>query len=124
MRRQARLNSLLVEVLSETLRKDVKNPEVNAFTTITRVDITKDLKHAKVYFSVIGSEKDKQTTLNALQDAAGFIAAAAAKKVVMRYFPELTFYIDTSLEKQIRLQELFVKVKEEKESRDGKNNSI
>ena len=121
MRRQERLNSLLIEVISETLRNDVDHPDVNEFTTITRDDIAKDLKHAKVYFSIIGSDKDREKTLKALQDSAGFIATCTSKKVVMRYFPELTFYIDTSLEKQIRLQELLAQVEKEKKSRDAKD---
>jgi len=124
MRRQERLNSLLVEVISETLRKDVNNPDVSEFTTITRADITKDLKYAKIYFSVIGTDKDKEKTLRALIDAAGFIATQCSKKVTLRYFPELNFYIDISLEKQLRLQELLTEVDEEKKSRDARNNSL
>ena len=74
--RTDRLNSLLKEVISEVIRKDVKNPHVNEFVTVTRVDVTKDLHHAKVYISVIGDDHVKKESVEALQNAAGFIAYA------------------------------------------------
>src|ERR1700720_1746150 len=94
--RTDRLNSLLKEVISEVIRKDVRNPHVNELVTVTRVDITKDLHYAKVYISVIGDEQAKAETIAALTSAAGFIAVNSSKKVVMRYFPELTFKLDDS----------------------------
>src|ERR1700733_13481616 len=104
--RTDRLNSLLKEVISEVIRKDVRNPHVNELLTVTRVDITKDLHYAKVYISVIGNDAAKAETLAALQSAAGFIAVNASKKVVMRYFPALTFKLDDGVEKQMRISEL------------------
>ena len=78
--RTDRLNSLLKEVISEVIRKDVRNPHVNELITVTRVEITKDLHHAKVYISVIGNETEKAETIKALQTAAGFIAVTLLKK--------------------------------------------
>lgn len=115
--RIARLNSLLKEVLSEVIRNDVRNPHVGKFVTVTSVDITADLQHAKVSISVIGTPQEKEETIKALQSAAGFIAISSSKKVVMRYFPELTFKLDTSVEQQMRIDELLGKIKEEQDSR-------
>lgn len=115
--RTDRLNSLLREVISEVIRRDVRNPHVNELVTVTRVDITKDLHYAKVYISVIGDDVTKAETLAALQSAAGFIAVNSAKKVVMRYFPALTFKLDTGVEKQIRVEELLQKINKEKNAR-------
>ncbi|MBS0604645.1 MAG: 30S ribosome-binding factor RbfA [Verrucomicrobia bacterium] len=115
--RIARLNSLLREVLSEVIRNDVRNPQVNKFVTVTSVDITNDLQHAKVYISVIGTALEKEETVKALQSAAGFIAILSSKKVVMRYFPELTFKLDTSVEQQMRIDELLNKIKNEQDAR-------
>ena len=115
--RVIRLNSLLKEVISEVIRQDVRNPHVNQFVTVMSVDITKDLHYAKVYISVIGTPKEKEETIQALQSAAGFIAVHASKKVVMRYFPELTFKLDTSVENQVRIETLLSEVKKEQESR-------
>lgn len=115
--RTSRLNSLLKEVISDIIRRDVRNPHVNELVTVTRVDITKDLHHAKVYISVIGSAAQKEETLEALQSAAGFIAVQASKEVVMRYFPALSFKIDDSVEKHMRIEELLGKIAAEKDTR-------
>jgi ribosome-binding factor A len=116
--RTDRLNSLLKEVISDIIRKEVKHPGVRQLLTVTRVDITKDLHFAKVYISVIGSEQEKQETLEALQASAGFIAVQASKQVVMRYFPALTFKLDNSVEKQMRIEELLGKIAKERDARE------
>ena len=100
------------------IHRDVKNPHVHRFVSVTSVDISKDLQHAKVYISVIGTQAEKESTITALQSAAGFIAVAASKKVVMRYFPELLFKLDDSVDKQIRIDSLLHKIQEEKQSRN------
>lgn len=115
--RTDRLNSLLKEVISDVIRKDVRNPHVNELITVTRVDITKDLHYAKVFISVIGNETAKAETLKALQTAAGFIAVIASKKVVMRYFPELTFKLDDSVDKHMRIEKILGEISDERESR-------
>lgn len=115
--RVARLNSLLKEVISEVIHQDVRNPHVNKFVSVTSVEITSDLQHAKVFISVIGTDKEKEETIVALQSAAGFIAIQSSKKVVMRYFPVLTFKLDTTVEKQMRIDSLLGQIKEEQQSR-------
>jgi ribosome-binding factor A len=121
--RTDRLNSSLKEVISDVIRKDVRNPHVNELLTVTRVDITKDLRYAKVYISVIGTAEQKDETLKALQSAAGFIAINSAKKVVMRYFPELTFKLDDSVDKQMRIEQLLGDISSERKSREVEEES-
>lgn len=117
--RTDRLNSLLKEVISEVIRNDVKNPNIKAIITVTQVEITKDLHHAKVFISVIAPKKEEKIkTVAALQSAAGFIAVNASKKVVMRYFPELTFKLDDSVDKHMRIEELLNEI----HSKDPKPN--
>ena len=99
-KRTERLNSLLKEVLTEVIRQDVKNPNVSELFSITEVDITKDLHHAKVYISVIGDEKERKATIDALQSAAGFISS------------------DTTVDKQMKIDALLKEIEEEKKSRD------
>jgi len=102
-KRTKRLNSLLKEVLSEVILHELKDPRVSPLVTVASVDITNDLHYAKVYISVIGTDKEKRETLEALESAAGFIGVSAAKKVVMRYFPVLTFKLDTTVEEQMKI---------------------
>lgn len=116
--RTDRLNSSLKEVISDVIRREVRNPHVNELVTVTRVEITKDLHYAKVYVSVIGTPEIKKETVQALNSAAGFIAVNASKKVVMRYFPTLTFKLDDSADKHFRIQELLTEISEEKKSRE------
>lgn len=115
--RIVRLNSLLKEVISEVIREDVRNPHVSQLITVTRVDITKDLHHAKVYISVIGTDSEKTETIKALNIAAGFIAVNSSKKVTLRYFPELSFKLDDSVDKHMRIEELLSEVSEERAQR-------
>lgn len=116
-KRTERLNSLLKEVISEVITRDVRNPHVASLVTVTRVDISTDLHYAKVYISVIGTQAEKDETLAALQSGAGFIAVQASKKVVMRYFPALTFKIDNSVEQHMRIDALLEKIHDEERSR-------
>lgn len=116
--RTDRLNSLLKEVITEVIRNDVRNPHVNELIAVTRVEITKDLHYAKVFISVIGDEKQKAETIKALNSAAGFIAVHSSKKVVMRYFPELTFHIDNSVEKRMHIDKLLQDIDKERKTRD------
>lgn len=117
-RRIERINSLLKEVVSDVIRKEVKNPHLPELITITHVEVTKDLRYAKVYVSVLGSEAEKTTAIETLQSASGFIGVHASKQVVMRYFPELTFILDDSLDQQIRIDQLVSEIQAEREIRE------
>ena len=116
--RTLRLNSLLKEVISEVIFREVKNPKVSELSSIAKVEITEDLRLAKVFVSVIGTDEEKKQTIQALQSASGFIGIKAAKKIVLRYFPVLTFLIDDTVEKQIRIENLVHKIHEEREIRE------
>ncbi len=121
-RRQARLNSLLKEVLSEVIMKDVKNPDVSTFVTVTSVEISNDSHHAKVFVSVIGDDKERQKTLSALESGAGYIGIRASKKVVMRIFPSLTFKLDTSVDEHMRIDAILNTIHNEKKCRSKELN--
>lgn len=120
-KRVDRLNSLLREVISEVVRDEVRNPELSDLATITRVDITRDLRYAKVYVSVIGDDVVRKKTLDALQSAAGFIAVHSAHKITIRYFPALTFYLDTGVDKHMEVEETLSRLNAEREARDNRS---
>jgi ribosome-binding factor A len=117
--RTDRLGSLLKEVISDVILREVKNPHLPSLLTVTSVEITKDLRQAKVFISVIGDPAKKALAIATLNQAAGFIAARASKQVVMRYFPELSFLLDDSVETQGRMQDLIAEIQEEREKREG-----
>ncbi len=116
-KRLQRLGSLLTEVISEVIRKEVRNPNIAQFISVTRVEISADLHHAKVYVSIIGDEQEKKKTIEALQSAAGFIAVSASKKIVIRYFPSLTFKLDTSVEEHLKIEKILNEIHQEQSSR-------
>lgn len=119
--RLARVNSLLKEVIYEVIHKEVRNPHITTFVAVTNVDTSADLHHAKVYVSLIASDEEKAKVVSALNSAAGFIAVNAAKKVQLRYFPALTFKLDTGLEEQLRIQQILSDLEKERASRDHEN---
>jgi len=118
VKRTDRLNSLLKEVISEVIHRDMHHAKnISTLITITRVDITSDLLQAKVYISVIGKELEKKQALLALQKLAGTIARKTSKKVRMHCFPLIEFLFDEALENQIHMEELFAKISEERHKR-------
>lgn len=118
-KRVDRLNSLLKEVISEVVTKEVRNPKVAPLVTVTGVSISPDLHYAKILISVIGTDEQKHATIEALQSAAGFIAIQASKKVVLRYFPELTFKLDTSVDEHMRIDAILQKIHDEERARNA-----
>jgi ribosome-binding factor A len=112
-----RINSLLKEVIFEVIQREVRNPHVTTFVSVTRVDTSADLHHAKVYISMIGSNEEKAKVLSALQSAAGFIAVHAADKVELRYFPNLVFKLDTGAEEYMKIQQILDDIEKERLSR-------
>ncbi|MCE5293716.1 MAG: 30S ribosome-binding factor RbfA [Chlamydiales bacterium] len=122
--RVLRLNSLLKEVISEVIHRGIHHaPYINEFITITRCEITADLSFATVYVSILGTEPDKLKAMEALQQNTHQITMMASKKMRIRHFPALTFQIDTGLEKQMRIEELLYKIKNERESRESEDES-
>lgn len=110
-RRIQRVNSLLKEVIHEVIAKDLKNYKIPELITITEVDTSKDLQYAKVFISLVnGTDEDKDALIIELQKCAKKIAYMASKKVVMRYFPELTFKIDNTLDQYMKINDLLEEV--------------
>ena len=116
-KRVKRLNSLLKEVLAEVITKNVKDPRMAPLVTVTQVEISKDLHNAKVHVSIIGDDKQRRDTIEALESAAGYIGRNASKKVVMRFFPTLTFKLDTTVDEQMKIDSLVDQIHREEEKR-------
>lgn len=85
------------EIANLILRGDIKDPRVNHFLTINRVEVVSDLAYAKVFVSTFMADNQLAKGVAGLQSAAGFIQSSIAKKLRIRQFPKLTFVADTSL---------------------------
>lgn len=114
-RRLERVNSLIREEISELLRLHVKDPRLGNFVSITEVITSADLKHARVYVSYLGTEAERQETINALTAASGFFHHELMKRIKMRHVPDLSFHWDDSIERGEHLLQLIDDVVAEKE---------
>lgn len=83
------------------------------FATVTEVKVSADLKHAKVYISVIGDEGERRETMTALERASGFIHRELASRLELHYMPQLNFVSDSTLQRAARLEELLNQIHEE-----------
>lgn len=106
-----RVNQLIRHEISELLRRDVKDPRLGCFISVTRVDTSADLKYAKVFVSHFCAEEQKKEVVDALTSASGFLRSELIKRLRMRYVPELSFYWDDSIERGAHVLELLDKVK-------------
>jgi len=96
-RRTRQVGDLLREELNDIIRQDVKDPRVGFFT-ITRVEMSPDLRTASAYISVLGSDDERTGTIDALESAAGFIRRQLKPRLRMRQIPEIAFVDDRSME--------------------------
>jgi ribosome-binding factor A len=96
-RRTRQVGDLLREELNDIIRSEVKDPRVGFFT-ITRVEVSLDLRQATAYISVLGEEEDRVATLQALESASGFIRRHLKPRLHMRQIPEVAYVDDRSME--------------------------
>jgi len=99
-----RVNESVRQVLSETL-PELKDPRIG-FVTVTGVETTTDLRHARVFVSVFGSEKKQQATLDGLAAAHGVLQARIGRELRMKRTPQLTFEYDRTVEEGVRMSKL------------------
>ncbi len=114
--RQEKLGELFANELSELLRTRVKDPRVG-FASITHVEVSNDLRHAKVHVSVMGSPEEQVATMKGLKNATGFLRHELAERVTLRYMPEIAFKLDNSIEEGARILELIQQVEEEEQNK-------
>ena len=103
--RARRIEEQLKRLLSELVRREIKDPRVGLIT-ITAVSVTRDLGHAKVYFTPFAGIGDPEAALEALQHAAGYLRVQVRNQMRLRTAPELVFQLDDALERGARLSTL------------------
>ena len=116
--RKQRLQDQLREVLSEIIRREMRDPRFNeGLLTITEVEVTADYKSATVYVSVFGSEEVKREKLNLLRHATGVLREALKRSKAFITVPALTFKYDEAIEQGSHMFEVLAQVKREDEAR-------
>lgn len=118
--RQDRVRELLKTEVSKIVQRELKDPRLG-FVTVTDAEVSKDLRHAKVFVSVMGNEKEKEESLKVLQNAAGYIRSEFGRDARMKVIPEITFHLDTAVEHGARIFELLQQVKHDEQERTGEH---
>lgn len=103
--RDNRIGEELRKEISDILLNEIKDPDLG-FVSIVLVDVSRDLRVAKVYYSVMGSEEDIEKTKSAIKRAAGFVRHEIAGRLSLRYAPELVFIYDNSIEHGIKISKI------------------
>ena len=100
-----RVNEAVREVLSARIAEGLKDPRIG-FVTLTSVETSSDLRHARVYVSVLGGDSERADTLTGLQSAHGVLQQAIARELRMKRTPTLEFVFDESIDRGMRISEL------------------
>ena len=103
--RMRRVNEALSEVLSARIAGGLKDPRVG-FVTVTAVDTSPDLRHARVYVSVLGDADERAETMEGLESSRGFLQAGIARELRIKHTPALQFEHDEALERGMRISRL------------------
>jgi ribosome-binding factor A len=107
--RQDQLGEVITQELSDLIRTRMKDPRIG-FASITDVEVSSDLRHAKVFVSVMGNEQERHATLTALSHASGFLRHELAQRLTIRYTPEIVFRLDESIAQGVHLIDLINQV--------------
>ncbi|MGE5611774.1 MAG: 30S ribosome-binding factor RbfA [Bacillota bacterium] len=119
-RRTERLASVIRQELAMVIQRDLSDPRLRGFPSITRVEVLDDLSIAKVYVTIMGTPGQQTAALNALRHSAGLMRTHLTKALTIRQVPYLQFYIDENLKKELELMTLLQKVSEEQAELDRK----
>lgn len=103
--RLARVSEVIREVAANAILFEIKDPRVKG-VTVTRAEVSGDLQHAKVYVSVMGTEKQQKLTMYGLESAAGYIQTKVADRLTTRYVPHVTFVLDEGVKKSVAIAQL------------------
>jgi ribosome-binding factor A len=121
-KRLNRISEEVKRVVSELIYNGLKDPRVNSMTTITKVEVTRDLRFANIYVSVFGDKEEKDNTIIGLESAKGFIRKEIGSRIDLRYAPEPIFYLDESIEQGIYMTKLIEDLnKNNSEQKDERN---
>jgi ribosome-binding factor A len=108
--RSDRVAGLIKQETAELLRKEIKDPRLN-MATITGVKVSRDLRIAKIYYSISGGESVRKDVAEGFKQARGFLKRELAQRLDLRYMPDLVFFYDESIDYAARIEELLKTVK-------------
>ncbi len=117
-RRAQKAAEAIREVVSMAILADLQDPRIRD-VTVTYVEVSGDLRHAKVHVSVMGDEAQQELSLCGLQSAAGFLQSKIAKRIDLRYTPRLNFMLDQGVKRSIEISEILDRVLPKEKTTDN-----
>ncbi len=121
-RRSDRVAEAIREEVATFLAEDAKDPRITGLVTVTGVEVTRDLRHAKVFVSVMGTETDRASTFEGLASASGHLRSRVGRALRLRLAPEIAFRPDESIAHAARIEGLLAKIKDAQPPADGDPN--
>ncbi|MBU4343042.1 MAG: 30S ribosome-binding factor RbfA [Candidatus Omnitrophica bacterium] len=121
--RADRVKKVLRIEISRILQEDLKDPRIG-FVTVTRIDLTGDLRYAKVYFSILGDAANQESSVEGIESALGYIRRLVGERLKLKYVPELSFKFDRSMEYSINLEKTFERLKNEHSQDQNSNKEV
>lgn len=121
--RADRVKKVLRIEISRILQEDLKDPRIG-FVTVTRIDLTGDLRYAKVYFSILGDAANQESSVEGIESALGYIRRLVGERLKLKYVPELSFKFDRSMEYSINLEKTFERLKNEHSQDQDSNKEV
>jgi ribosome-binding factor A len=121
-RRSDRVAEAIREEVATFLAEDAKDPRITGLVTVTGVEVTRDLRHAKVFVSVMGTETDRISTFEGLASASGHLRSRVGRALRLRLAPEIAFRPDESIAHAARIEGLLAKIKDAQPPADGDPN--
>ena len=110
--RPERVEQFIKEELSQILQREVRDPRIG-FVSVTDVEVSVDLRHARVFVSVLGDAEAKAATMDGLRSASGYIRRELGGRLQMRHTPDISFRLDDSIERGARVNKLLGEVAKE-----------
>jgi ribosome-binding factor A len=108
--RSDRIGDLLIELISDLLRREIRDPRIGA-VTLTGAKVSKDLRHARIYFNVLGGHEDRNAVSAGLKSATGFIRSKVGKQLKLKFVPTIEFVYDETEDEAQRIADLLRQVK-------------
>lgn len=116
--RPERVQEALRQEISRIVQNEINDPRLG-FLTITAVELTRDLRFARVYFSVLGEDKKKHLALKGLNSAKGYIKGLLSDRIKLKFMPDMEFKIDVSFEHTKKINDILEQIKKEKHDATG-----
>ncbi len=119
-RRTSRVAEAIRRLVSEILHNQLNDPRIEGFITITKVEMTQDLRLARIYYSVLGDDQKKKLIAKGLKSAKNFIRRCIGNELKLRYAPDISLVIDESFEYKERIDNILNKIHEGKKNENDK----